>query len=42
MPLFTPATWSGDGEGQGIRVLSPVEIGILRDLGYLVDSAPST
>lgn len=33
---------SGDGEGQGIRVLSPVEIGILRDLGYRVDSAPST
>jgi hypothetical protein len=33
---------SGDGEGQGIRVLSPVEIGILRDLGYMADSAPST
>jgi hypothetical protein len=33
---------SSDTFGQGIRVLSPVEIGILRDLGYLVDSAPST
>lgn len=30
---------AADGEGLGVRTLSPVEIGILKDLGYTMASA---